>query len=129
METVPEVAAGTVELVGIGVEPGVLGFVVVRSKDPKVCPVGTCVGLRGERIKSIVAALGCRVSIALWADDMKRLVQNVLNPVEFKWWELDAETKQARFYVANPPGAAENDLRARLLSEITGYAVTIGEYF
>ena len=40
VEAIPEVAAGTVELIGIGMEPGVLAMVVVRSKAESVDPLG-----------------------------------------------------------------------------------------
>ena len=69
------------------------------------------------------------MNITLWADEIKNLVMNVLNPLKIKWWEIDAEAKQAHAYVTKPLSPAENNLRANLLSEITGYSVTVAEYF
>ena len=48
---VSEIADGTVSLAR---EPGYRTKVCVKSTDPKVDPVGACVGARGGRVKSIV---------------------------------------------------------------------------
>jgi N utilization substance protein A len=131
-EAIPEVAAGTVELVGIGLEPGVLVMVVVRSKAESVDPLGACIGHRGHTIKQMVPKLKCPINVMRWSEQLKDLIINVLNPVEIKWLEIDPETKQASIYIAKPHPALdirENNLRANLLSEITGYSVTVSEYF
>jgi transcription antitermination factor NusA-like protein len=131
-EAIPEVAAGTVELVGIGLEPGVLAMVVVRSKADNVDPLGACIGRRGQTIKQMQPKLKCPINVMRWSDQIKDLIMNVLGPVEIKWLEIDPETKQAGVYIAKPHPALdtrENNLRANLLSEITGYSVTVAEYF
>lgn len=60
---VPEVADGTVEVVGVAREPGVLCKVAVRSRLPEVDPVGAVIGLRGERVRAIAAQLGEPVEV------------------------------------------------------------------
>ena len=132
VEAVPEVAAGTVELVGIGMEPGVLAMVVVRSKAESVDPLGACIGHRGHTIKQMVPKLKCPITVIRWSDPIKDLIMNVLGPVEIKWLEVDPEARRASVYIAKPHPALdtrENNLRANVLSEITGYSVSISEYF
>jgi N utilization substance protein A len=132
LEAIPEVAAGTVELVGIGMEPGVLAIVAVRSKAESVVPLGACIGHRGHTIKQMVPKLKCPIAVMRWSDQIKDLIMNVLGPVEIKWLEIDSEAKRASVYIAKPHPALdirEKNLRANLLSEITGYSVTIAEYF
>ena len=55
---VPEIAAGTVEIVSVSRDVGRRCYVTVRSHDPKADPVGACTGERGARIKAIIRELG-----------------------------------------------------------------------
>ena len=51
-------------------EPGYRTKVCVKSTDPKVDPVGACVGARGSRVKSIVREMnGEKVDIVRWFED------------------------------------------------------------
>jgi transcription antitermination factor NusA-like protein len=55
---VPEIAAGTVEIVSISRDQERRCCVAVRSQAPKVSPVDACTGERGTRIKAIIRELG-----------------------------------------------------------------------
>src|SRR5437867_2596218 len=82
-EHVPELADGAVEVKGIARELGRRCIVAVHSSDAKICPVGACVGRRGERIKSMVRALpGDKVDIVRWADSLHDFIQNLLTPAK-----------------------------------------------
>ena len=51
---VTEIADGTVRIEAFAREPGYRTKMAVISTDPKVDPVGACVGARGARVKTIV---------------------------------------------------------------------------
>src|SRR5204862_7435385 len=55
---VTEVADGTVKIEAFAREPGYRTKIAVTSTDPKVDPVGACVGARGARVNSIERELG-----------------------------------------------------------------------
>ncbi|MEA2082006.1 MAG: transcription termination factor NusA [Elusimicrobiota bacterium] len=57
-EEVPEIKDGTVEVVKVVRYPGTRSKVLVKSLKERVDPVGTCVGVRGSRIKTIINELG-----------------------------------------------------------------------
>lgn len=89
-EEIPEVADGTVEIVNIARDAGFRSKVAVRSTDPNVDAVGTCVGLRGYRIQSIVRQLDQeRVDLVLWSADLKVFTKHAFNPVEVLGVEYD----------------------------------------
>ena len=46
---VPEIEKGVLEIVATARSPGNRAKIAVRSNDPRVDPVGTCVGVRGSR--------------------------------------------------------------------------------
>jgi len=54
---VTEIADGTVKIEAFAREPGYRTKIAVTSADPKVDPVGACVGSRGARVKTIVREL------------------------------------------------------------------------
>jgi N utilization substance protein A len=80
---VPEVAEKIIEIKALAREAGYRTKVAVTSHDPKVDPVGACVGVRGSRIKSIVEELGGeKIDIVRWNDSSKILIAYALKPAE-----------------------------------------------
>jgi N utilization substance protein A len=53
---VSEINDGTIEIKGIAREPGFRTKMAVYSRDSKVDPVGACVGMRGQRVKTLSAS-------------------------------------------------------------------------
>ena len=55
----------------------------MTSSQPKVDPVGACVGLRGARVRTIVSELGGeKVDIINWDPDIKVYAENALKPAK-----------------------------------------------
>ncbi len=78
---VPEVADGTVKIMGVARDPGLRAKVAVSSRDRDVDPVGACVGIRGSRIQNVVQELkGERIDIVVWSPDIARYAQHALSP-------------------------------------------------
>ena len=50
---VPEVGDGTVEVLAAARDPGARAKIAVRANDPRLDPVGACVGMRGSRVQSV----------------------------------------------------------------------------
>lgn len=80
---VPEVADGVIEIKSVARKPGVRSKVAVECMDPRVDPVGACVGVRGNRIKNIVNELGGeRIDIVIWSDDVEEMIRAALSPAQ-----------------------------------------------
>ena len=80
---IPEVSEGTIEVRSLSREAGYRSKVAVTCHDPKVDPVGACVGVRGARIRNVVDELaGERIDIVRWNDSLRVLVPNALQPAE-----------------------------------------------
>ena len=53
------------------------------STDPRVDAVGSCVGLKGSRVQSIVRELGGeRIDIVPWSQDPRVFVSRALSPAK-----------------------------------------------
>ena len=89
---VAEIRDGVVKIMGIAREPGKRTKIAVASTDPRVDPVGSCVGVRGTRVKRITDELGAeRVDIVPYSDDISVYVTNALLPAQVQSVKIDEE--------------------------------------
>jgi len=126
---VSEIADQTVEIRGIAREPGFRTKVAVYSADPKVDPVGACVGLRGARVKNIVRELNNeKVDIIRWSEDLTEFVTDALKPAIIRSIEIDEEQHQVRVTVDEEElskAIGRRGQNARLTSRLLGWDVQI----
>lgn len=93
---VPEVYNGTVEIKSISRDAGFRSKVAVHATQEGIDPVGACIGLRGNRIQSIVNELqGEKIDVVAWEPDPKGFIAKAISPSEVVHVELDAEEKTA----------------------------------
>lgn len=93
---VPEIYDGVVEIRSISRAAGERTKIAVWSKDEKVDSVGSCVGMRGARVKNIVTELnGERIDIVRYSEDMHSYIAASLSPAEISEIKLDKENKRA----------------------------------
>ena len=82
-QEIPEINDGVISINAISREPGHRSKVAVSSIDAKVDCVGACVGVRGNRIKTIIEELhGERIDIVRFDEDPQTLIPNSLQPAE-----------------------------------------------
>jgi N utilization substance protein A len=85
MEQVTEMKEGVIEVMGIARDPGFRTKLAVRSLNPKVDPVGACVGMRGGRIKPVINELnGEKIDIVEWNEDIRVFAMNALAPAKIE---------------------------------------------
>lgn len=97
---VTEIHDGVVEIVGIARDPGSRSKIAVRSNDPRIDPVGACVGMRGMRVRNITGELGGeRVDIIAFSENLEKFLANALHPAKLLSIEPDFEKKQVTVHV------------------------------
>lgn len=80
---VPEISDGSVEIVSVAREAGQRTKIAVYANDETIDPVGACVGVKGQRVNSIVEEInGEKIDIIVWSKDMKVFISNSLSPAE-----------------------------------------------
>jgi len=80
---IPEIKDGIIEVMGVSRDPGDRSKIGVKSNDPKVDPIGACVGEGGSRIREIVKSLSDeKIDLFRWSDNEKELIANALQPAE-----------------------------------------------
>ena len=126
---VPEIADGTIMIRKIEREPGYRTKLAVDSSDDKVDCVGACVGVRGNRIKSIIDELnGERIDIIRWNNEAMTLIANALKPAEVGDITLDPDVKKALVIVGEDQQSlaiGRKGQNVRLASKLTGWDIDI----
>jgi N utilization substance protein A len=126
---VPEIADAIVEIKAVAREAGGRSKISVYSHDPRVDAVGSCVGLKGSRVQSIVRELGGeRIDIVPWSQDPAVFVSRALAPAKV----MDAKVKEAEkrmiVVVADDQlslAIGKGGQNARLAARLTGWKIDL----
>jgi transcription termination/antitermination protein NusA len=126
---VPELEDGLLEIKAAARDPGSRAKIAVHSKDARIDPIGTCVGMRGSRVQAVASELaGERVDIILWNPDPAQFVINALAPAEVSRITVDEE-KHSMDIVVEEENLAQaigrSGQNVRLASELKGWELNI----
>jgi transcription termination/antitermination protein NusA len=128
---VPEIADKIIEIKRVVREPGYRSKMAVISTDPKIDPIGACVGVRGARIKAVIDELrGERIDITRWSDSLETLIQNGLKPAVINIDNIypDVEKRSATVIVDEDQQSlaiGKKGQNARLASRLCGWEIEI----
>ncbi|PIP65072.1 transcription termination/antitermination protein NusA [Candidatus Peregrinibacteria bacterium CG10_big_fil_rev_8_21_14_0_10_49_16] len=140
---IPEVRNGDVEIMAIARDPGFRSKVAVRSQDPRIDPIGACVGQKGVRIQAVMEELnGERVDMIEWSDDPIKLISTSLQPASISAVIIvnDQEQlddlgrrikKRAAVFVEEaqrPMAIGRKGQNIRLATELTGFELDMYNY-
>ena len=126
---VPEVHNGVVEIKAIAREAGFRSKVAVSATQAGIDPVGSCIGIRGNRIQSIVNELqGEKIDIVSWDSDPRSFIANSLSPSEPVQVELLDAEKTAVVVVPDRQlslAIGKEGQNTRLAARLTGWRLDI----
>ena len=126
---VSEIHDGVVEIVSVAREAGSRTKIAVRSNDPRVDPVGACVGVRGARVRNITNELnGERIDIVPWDANICKFAANALSPAEVISVELNENAHELQVTVANEQSKLAFGKKAqnvRLSAKLVGWTINI----
>jgi N utilization substance protein A len=126
---IPEVADGVVQIVELVREAGYKTKVACNSLDPKVDPIGACVGVRGSRIKNVIDELGGeKIDIIRWSDSPEVLIVNALKPAQINSITLYEREKKALVVVDDDQlslAIGKKGANVRLASKLAGWDIDI----
>lgn len=126
---VPEVAAGSVEIVAIAREAGVRTKMAVRATQDGVDPVGSCVGQRGVRVQEVIKELNNeKIDIIPFNDSLNLYLQAALAPAESLLIQINEATKVVTVTAPDEQlslAIGRGGQNARLAAKLTGYKITI----
>jgi len=126
---VPEIEDGLMELKSCARDPGIRAKIAVKSNDPRVDPIGTCVGMRGMRVMAVRNEVAEeQIDIVLWSPEPAQFVINALAPAEVSSIVVDEEKHAMDVVVEEANLAAaigKGGQNVRLASELTGWTINL----
>jgi N utilization substance protein A len=126
---VPEVGEGMISVVGAARDPGSRAKLAVKSNDPRLDPVGACVGMRGSRVQSVTNELaGERVDIILWNPSEAQFVINAMSPAEIQSIVVDEDKHSMDLAVSSEnlsQAIGRGGQNVRLATQLTGWELNV----
>ncbi len=126
---VPEVGQGLILILGAARDPGVRAKIAVKSLDPRIDPVGACVGMRGSRVQAVSNEIaGERVDIIPHEENPAQFVINAMQPAEVTSIVVDEDQHSMEIAVAEEKlsqAIGRGGQNIRLASELTGWKLNI----
>ncbi len=103
----------------------------MHSSEARIDPVGACVGLRGNRVKTIVRELnGEKIDIVDWSADIRKFAENALKPAKLSSITVEEANKTLRIKVAEDQlslSIGRKGQNARLASKLLGWKIDISK--
>ena len=126
---VPEIGEGLIEIMGAARDPGLRAKIGVRSLDPRIDPVGACVGMRGSRVQAVSNELaGERVDIISWDENPAQYVINAMSPADVVSIVMDEEARSMDIAVDEGQLAqaiGRGGQNVRLAMQLTGWNLNV----
>src|SRR5665213_3018676 len=126
---VPEVGQGLIQILGAARDAGVRAKIAVRSNDPRIDPVGACVGMRGSRVQAVSNEIaGERVDIIPHDANAAQFVINAMSPAEVLSIVVDEESHSMDIAVAEDKlsqAIGRGGQNIRLASQLSGWDLNV----
>lgn len=126
---VPEIYDGLITIKKVVRLPGERAKIAVESYDDRIDPVGACVGMKGQRIHSIVRELNNEnIDIINFTSNIQLYISRALSPAKITNIELNDEEKRALVTLKADQlslAIGKNGQNIRLASRLTGYEIDI----
>ncbi len=126
---VPEVGQGLIQILGAARDAGVRAKIAVKSSDPRIDPVGACVGMRGSRVQAVSNEIaGERVDIIPHVENPAQFVINAMSPAEVMSIVVDEDAHSMDIAVTEEKlsqAIGRGGQNIRLASQLTGWDLNV----
>lgn len=126
---VPEIESGLVEVMAVARDAGLRTKIAVKAGDRNIDPVGSCVGIRGSRVQTIIDQLnGERIDIINYSEDAAEFLVSAISPAEVAKVLIDEEKNKMEVVVTEDnlsSAIGKRGQNVRLTSILTGWAIDI----
>ena len=126
---VPEINEGMIDIINGARDPGQRAKIAVKANDPRIDPIGACVGMRGSRVQAVSNELGGeRVDIILWDENPAQFVINAMAPAEVASIMVDEDDHVMDVAVEEEnlsQAIGRGGQNVKLASELTGWELNV----
>lgn len=129
---VPEIQDGLIEIKAIVRDPGSKAKVAVYAPDKVIDAVGSCIGVKGSRIQSVISELcGERIDVVRWSPDIGQYIINCFYPIQLLKVFVDEESHSVDIEAMNKDLSAvigRQGQNIRLISRLTNMNINLNRH-
>ena len=126
---IPELYEGQIEIKSVARDPGSKAKVAVFASDVSVDAVGSCIGMKGNRIKSVTNELsGEKIDVIMWSKDPAQYIVNAMVPAEISKVIINQDRNAAEIIVPSEQlsiAIGRRGQNVRLASQLTGWHIEV----
>lgn len=126
---VPEIGDDLIDVMAAARDVGFRAKIAVRANDPRLDPIGACVGMRGGRVQAVTNELnGERIDIIQWDPNDAQFVINAMAPAEITSIMVDEDRHEMDLAVEDEQlslAIGKGGQNVRLASELTGWELNV----
>ena len=126
---IPEIASGDVMIKNISRDAGNRTKVALYTDRPNLDPIGTCVGLHGQRINTISSELnGEKIDLIEYSEDPLEYIAKALSPAQVISVETNESLHSSRVIVPDDKlslAIGKNGQNVRLAARLTGWKIEV----
>lgn len=128
-QEVPEIYDGLIIIKDAVRQPGERAKIAVESYDDRIDPVGSCVGVKGSRIHSIIRELrNENIDVINYTSNAELYITRALSPAKVISVTVDEENKKADVYMQPDQvslAIGKGGYNIRLAGKLTGYEIEV----
>lgn len=128
-QEVPEIYDGLILIKDAVRQPGERAKIAVESYDDRIDPVGSCVGVKGSRIHSIIKELrNENIDVINYTTNAELYITRALSPAKVISVTVDEENKKADVYMQPDQvslAIGKGGYNIKLAGKLTGYEIEV----
>nr|WP_204352404.1 transcription termination factor NusA [Candidatus Karelsulcia muelleri] len=126
---IPEISNGLIIIKKIVRIAGERSKIAIKSKNKTIDPIGTCVGLKGSKLKNIIKEINNEIiDIINYSSNIEFYLTRSISPAKVAMIKIDRKKKLAFIYVNSEEikkAIGNKKTNLRLASKLTGYKIYI----
>lgn len=126
---VPEIYNNVIEIKAIAREPGSKAKIAVYAPDTSIDAVGSCVGIRGNRVKGITEQLGGeKIDVVNWDKNIIQFAINAMTPATISKIVIDEPRKRLETILHESQlslAIGRRGQNVRLASKLVGWTIAV----
>ncbi|XMD33166.1 MAG: transcription termination factor NusA [Candidatus Karelsulcia muelleri] len=126
---IPEISNGLIIIKKIVRIAGERSKIAIKSKNKTIDPIGTCVGLKGSKLKNIIKEINNEIiDLINYSSNIELYLTRSISPAKVAMIKIDRKKKLAFIYVNSEEikkAIGNKKTNLRLASQLTGYKIYI----